>query len=55
MQISAGAECFVWEFLSSSMSVLVDLLDVAFAVSIYINIDGGNWSLKVISHQIQIN
>jgi hypothetical protein len=56
MQIPAGAECFVWEFLSSSMSILVDPLDVAFAIGIYyVNLDGGNWSLKIISHQIQIN
>jgi hypothetical protein len=55
MQIPAGAECFVWEFLSSSMSILVDPLDVAFTIGIYINLDGGNRSRKIISHQIQIN
>jgi hypothetical protein len=65
MQVPAGAACFVWEFMSLSMSILVDPLDVAFVVSIYIyilyiyiyiyNFDGGNWSLKVIGHQIQIN
>jgi hypothetical protein len=36
MQILAGAECVVGEFLSSPMSILVDPLDVAFAISIYI-------------------
>jgi hypothetical protein len=55
MQIPAWAECFAWEFLSSPMSILVDWLDVAFAVSIHVNLDGRNWCLKVISHQIQIN
>jgi hypothetical protein len=52
MQIPAGAECVVWEFLSSPMSILVDPLDVAFAIGVYINLYGGNWSLEVIGHQI---
>jgi hypothetical protein len=47
MQIPAGAECFVWEFLLSSISILVDPLDVAFAIGVYINLYGRN--------QIQIN
>jgi hypothetical protein len=38
MQIPAGAECFVWEFVSSSMSILVDPLDVAFPVGVYISL-----------------
>jgi hypothetical protein len=37
------------------MLMLVDALDVAFAIGIYLNLDGGNQGHKVISYQIQIN
>jgi hypothetical protein len=37
------------------MSILGDPLDVAFAVGVYTNLDGGNRSQKMICQQIQIH
>jgi hypothetical protein len=55
MQIPARAECFIWEFRLLPMSILDDPLDVAFAISVYTNLDGGNRSHKMIRQQIQIH
>jgi hypothetical protein len=55
MKIPAWAECFIGEFWLPPTSILVDPLDVAFAISIYINLHGRNPSHKMISQQIQIN
>jgi hypothetical protein len=48
MQIPTWAECFVWEFWSLPMSILDDPLDLAFAVGVYTNLDGGNRRQKVV-------
>jgi hypothetical protein len=37
------------------MSSLIDPLDVAFAIGVYINLYGGNQGRKIIGHQIQID
>jgi hypothetical protein len=55
MQIPTWAECLIWEFWSFPMSILDDPLDVAFAIGVYTNLDGGSRRQKVIVQQIQIH
>jgi hypothetical protein len=55
MQIPTWAKCFIWEFWSLPMSILDDPLDVAFAIRVYTNLDGGNRNHKIIRQQFQIH
>jgi hypothetical protein len=51
-----GLSVLFGEFWASPMSILVDPFDsITFAIGVCINLNGGNWSCKIISHQIQIN